>query len=395
MKRLMGPMRPMRLMRLIGLMLLLGCGGSDDTGALVPPEPPTPTPTPTPTPAETAITFSGVQSEGQTVTRAAGRRATPLSAKAESFRVWGYKNMAIAEGVFSVKQDVMPGFTVNWVANSAATTTTNSSDWEYVGQGTDQTIKYWDWGAAAYRFFAVTKWEGEINGPYEANKAYGANEAYEAGTYGAGAYKAYKISMVVDATHPDAAPFFSRLWFSTGNPVDYPDKQFGKPVTLEFMKPFSRVRFMFKYVYPREGITLETPSFKPYDGTKIARKGTVDIHYPLDGTETQERYTAEPDVSDSALDYFTEDYDPETESDGGWYLVLPNPKNTKAYTLSVTVGGSPKSVNVPAEYMQWLPGYSYTYVFKITDEGGVEIGWVEYAVTPWTDMEADRTVYNW
>ena len=45
--------------------------------------------------------------------------------------------------------------------------------------------------------------------------------------------------------------------------------------------------------------------------------------------------------------------------------------------------------------MQWLPGYSYTYVFKITDEGGVEIGWVEYAMTPWTDIEVSKSVYNW
>ena len=45
--------------------------------------------------------------------------------------------------------------------------------------------------------------------------------------------------------------------------------------------------------------------------------------------------------------------------------------------------------------MSWLPGYSYTYIFKITEEGGVEIGWVETAVTDWTEMNADHTVYNW
>ena len=45
--------------------------------------------------------------------------------------------------------------------------------------------------------------------------------------------------------------------------------------------------------------------------------------------------------------------------------------------------------------MQWLPGYQYTYVFKIDAAGGVEIGWVDYAVTPWTDIVADHTVYNW
>jgi hypothetical protein len=45
--------------------------------------------------------------------------------------------------------------------------------------------------------------------------------------------------------------------------------------------------------------------------------------------------------------------------------------------------------------MQWKPGYSYTYVFKITDKGGIEVGWVEYAVVPWSEMAGDRDVYNW
>jgi len=98
---------------------------------------------------------------------------------------------------------------------------------------------------------------------------------------------------------------------------------------------------------------------------------------------------------------FTEDYDPEddlkpypAEAPGGWYTVVPN-TSQGSYTLSVSINSATKTAVVPAEYMQWKPGYSYTYIFKITDEGGVEIGWVDYAVTPWTEMETDRTVYNW
>jgi hypothetical protein len=66
-----------------------------------------------------------------------------------------------------------------------------------------------------------------------------------------------------------------------------------------------------------------------------------------------------------------------------------------SYTLSVKINTADKTAVVPAEYMRWLPGYSYTYIFKITDEGGVEIGGVEFAVTPWTELEANRMVYNW
>ena len=63
--------------------------------------------------------------------------------------------------------------------------------------------------------------------------------------------------------------------------------------------------------------------------------------------------------------------------------------------MTVTVNNTGKSAVVPAEYMSWLPGYSYTYIFKITEEGGVAIDLVQTAVTPWTDMQIDHTVYNW
>jgi hypothetical protein len=204
-------------------------------------------------------------------------------------------------------------------------------------------------------------------------------------------------------------PYFTRLWFSTGNQVAYPDKQFGKPVTLEFVKPYARVRYLFKYAYPREGIKLTEKSFKPTSDVavaddakvKIARKGTVTVHYPTEGTATKEWYTVAVDGDKSTrLDSFTEDYDPDddgkvySETNEGWYMVLP--RDTQgSYTLSVSVNGIARTAVVPAEYMQWLPGYSYTYIFKITEEGGVEIGWVEYAVVPWIEMEVSKSVYNW
>jgi len=423
-----GPIRLMGLMGLIGLMGLMGCsgGGGDDAPGL----PPTPPPTPTVT--ETAISFSGAESLEQAVNsggsnggnRANGtnRRAagTPLSEKATTFNVWGYKNMSESDGNYGGTQQVFPGYRVDWSANSAATTTTNSKGWEYVGitepEKQEQTIKYWDWGAAAYRYFAVTGWSGaEPPTPpatYEANKTYGVYKSSETG-------KPYEISMLADASpgadaeataaKRNATPYFSRLWFSTGNQATYPDKQFGKPVTLEFLKPYARVRFLFKYSTPRQGFKLKDQKFRPTSDmsaaeeakVKIARKGTVTVHYPTGGPEIKEWYTVAVDADKSTrLEAFTEDFDPDNDTkvyntcDNGWYWVLPN--NTQgSYTLTVTVNNSDRSVTVPAQYMQWLPGYSYTYIFKVTEEGGVEIGWVEYAMTPWTEMEVSKSVYNW
>lgn len=376
------------LISMITLLTLVSCGGGgdDDLGA---PQ------TTAATNELVPITFNGSQGVEAAVTRASG---TPLhDAGVNQFHVWGYKDMTA-----SSTQKVFPGYQVDWGANTAYTTTSNTNNWEYVGIS-DQTIKYWDWSAAAYRFFAVTKWEEE-NIPadiasYEENKSYGDN-----GT----------VSMLVDAspvlddedkydkdatdTKLAAAPYFSRLWYSTGNP-NYPDKQFGKPVTLEFVKPYARVRFIYTYVYPREGIVLSNQSFLPTDGSQIKRKGIVKVTYPLSGAVTKESYlTTLDETSDST--YICEDFDPENDTkeyttcDNGWYTVLPNLTQGN-YTLTVSINGLEKTAVVPAEYMKWLPGYSYTYIFKIIDAGGIEIGWVEYAVVPWLEMEVDQSVYNW
>ena len=334
------------------------------------------------------------------------RADTPLSESGvTSFTVWGYKNNGDAP--YGRSQEVFPAYTVEWKKNSEATTTTNSSGWDYILPDKPlQTIKYWDWGASAYRFFAVTNWAGESD-IHEDNKAYGKN-----GTYGDGdAYSMYKITMEIDVTSRRAIediPYFSTLWFSTGNLYDYPTREFGKPVQLVFTKPYSKVRFMYNYVYDREKILLESQVFKPTADygivppatpTGIARKGTFNIIYPLTGAETKEWYDIVP-IAEGKLEAFTEDYDPYNASKeyldaiDGWYSVFPN-TTQGSYTLTVVINRLEKTCVVPAEYMQWKPGYSYTYIFKINEEGGVEIDQVQTAFSSWTEMYGDRTVYNW
>ena len=335
----------------------------------------------------TAISFSGQQAEEQAVNqgtnRAQGmtRAGTPLSDSKKTFKVWGYKNMSESNGDYGTLQTVFPGYIVNWFSGSSSAS--NSNGWEYVAQQTgsdpEQTIKYWDWEAKAYRYFAIT-------GTYTAN---GDNTEFTMTADCSGA------TDEAIATNIAAAPFFSHLWFSTGQLPTYADKQFGKPVVLEFLKPFARVRFLFNYSYAAEGVKVTAPHFKPTHGTKIARKGTVKVTYPLTGTQTSESYTVtknnDPATGEELVD-FTEEYIPEgTEK---WYTVLPV-LTQGSYTMTVTVNNTEKRAVVPAEYMSWLPGYSYTYIFKITEDGGVEVQLVQAAVTEWTELENDHTVYNW
>ena len=300
--------------------------------------------------------------------------------------------MSYDAGVYGTTQTVFPGYEVDWQTGSAATTTTNSSGWEYIlTSEPDQTIKYWDWSTKAYRFFAVTGYtEGEAPEPLVLGRTY--KSAETASTY--------EFTMLADATDVDHTPYFSKLWFSTGVPEDYPDKQFGKPVQLEFMKPLARVRFLFNYSYAEEGIKLKEVEFKPtVDYTageeakvKIARKGNFTVSYPLDGTAIREDFSVTDIDAVTRLEAFTEEYIPEgTEK---WYVVLPS-KTQGSFTLSVNLNGATKTCTVPEQYMKWLPGYSYTYIFKITELGGVEIELVQSAVTSWTEMEGDHETYNW
>lgn len=347
--------------------MLTACSSGGDT----PGEEPTPTPgnPPTPQPTETAITFKSGLAEGEEVTRSTG-----LEEATTTFTVWSYKNMSYDDtNGYGGLQTVMPGYIVNWGANTALTTETNTNDWEYVGMGQDQTIKYWDWSALAYRFFGVAE---TPTGEGKANTDNGANG----------------IVLTVDAHDNDgiaATPYFSHLWFSTGMILDYPDKLFAHPVILEFLKPIAQVRIKFTFVaglgIDRTGLSQIT--FKPTTNEYIPTKGTVTITYPLTGAEKKESFTSNPDYT-SAINYIS--------TDETWHNVLPR-HSQGTYTLSVVVvGGDPKTAVVPAEYMTWTPGYQYTYIFKITETGGVTLDDIQVAINDWHLKESvEHPVYNW
>lgn len=353
---------------LAGVILLTGC--SKDSGEEPVPE------------QKQVITFSGRLQEETTVTRAG------LEEKLDNktFQVWGYKNDGYdnATQSYTSFQAVMPDFTVNWIANTAYTTTTNTNDWEYVGQGPDQTIKYWDMSANAYRFFG-----------YAIGNATADPATQPASVTTATTANAVTFSAIVDGSTQaafDAAPYFSRMWFSTGNPTDYPDRQFGQPVQLQFLKPFARVRFMFTFV---DGLTatsadLLAPSFGPATaGKMIATEGTVTVRYPLMDTDIQETWTAAPTAGTGYTTFSV----PEI-----WYYVLPATAHQQGnYAVSVQIrGGDPQTAVVPADYMSWTAGYEYTYKFKITKEGTLLFDIIQAGINDWTSKGADdNTFYNW
>jgi hypothetical protein len=348
------------LISLTALLVLVACSSDDE-------------PTPADTPTDVIVFGCGAQETEQVTTRSGETSLNDVGIG--SFRVWAYKNDGMSGNSFISYQTVMDSYRVWWEPTLSVS---NLNYWEYVDN--TQSIKYWDVSANAYRFMAIAP----------------ATTLHSASITG-DADKSLTIRMPVDATDEADVPYFSELWFSTGSPVDYPDKQFKQTVRMRFIKPISYVRFMFTYEDPDDvaTTTLSGKSFKPTDGGLIAQKGDIIVSYPITGTGIKETVT----VSEAGLDgitAFTQDYyvTPADDNACTYYTVLPA-TSQGTYTLRVSVNGEPKSLVVPEAYMDWLPGYEYTYIFKVRASGGVVIDNVQSAFTGWTLYERQCKVYNW
>ena len=370
------------LLSALTALAVVSCGGSDDAPAPNPPVPPQPG-------IEKPIVFSGSLSEGKSESHARTRAGleTILPDGQKNFKVWTVKNTGYTDPNYTDPQFVMWNYNVKWINNSAGTTTSNTDNWEYVNQqesgATEQSIKYWDYDVKAYRFFGYA---GAIPDEIDLDPTSPASDT-----------ESVSLSFAVPPadTNPQsepvtlpASPYYSKLWFSTGNLANYPNKQFGQPVQLEFLKPYVKVRFLFRQSESAETVFVLTgQSFKPTDATKtIATAGTFSVTYHLTGTATEESWSVTDNESLPSDEGF--------KVDDRWYVVLPA-KEQGTYTLSVSVNNDPRTVVIPAQYMEWQPGYEYTYIFKITDAGGVELESVQAGFNPWTVRTGEREIYNW
>ncbi len=110
---------------------------------------------------EVAIGFgSGLRA----ITRADVTGAAAADLLSNNFVVYGVKSDGTPFGTSAVCDTVFDHYNVNWGANTANTTTSNTANWEYVGQAKhqygpagDQTIKYWDYAKSQYDFIAYSK----------------------------------------------------------------------------------------------------------------------------------------------------------------------------------------------------------------------------------------------
>lgn len=305
-----------------------------------------------------AIAFASETAEQHVMTRAS-------ETLGRDFKVYGYKNVSSSDKL------VFNGYNVYYKENSANTTEDNTYDYYYVKDA--QTIKYWDYSAANYRFWGYVERPGAT---------------YNPATYTL-SYDECSASYLADY-----------LYSHTKTVVK---ESFGKVVQMQFICPATKVRVHFYTTEPLSGgshIDLTDIAFGPIDATpQIVNKGTLKVAYSP--AKANEGITVTPSAASDAvlpalnyqdLSLTSANSTSNTaqvallKSSGADEAILFPHTSTAAPTpfrLTLKLDGEERTAEVPDNYMRWLPNYSYTYLFKITD-AGTKFEFIDVIIDPWT-----------
>ena len=392
------------------------------------------------------------------VTRATGGDAA--TALGNRFIVYGEKGgiTAVAPTAGNL---VFPNYQVNYVASTAYSTTSNTKNWEYVGakhsdnyvdnitrkatsetaavtaSDAEQTIKYWDYGAANYVFTAVSALDGDIeSGRVKIQK----NE------YGSTAFdKGYTITLDKSGSGSYTYPQLNKLYFSDrkviagdGNSDPTSKDKYGGYVELSFRNLVAQIRAGVYETIPGYDITeikfyVNTSGETPTQ-TQLAQTtgespvnafgavcpntktdnftGNIVVTYynGTDGNLNEPKITVTPGeglaktnlILGTNMSTLTTSKllgkasnTPTWDIDGGSFTeVLPQISNSTNLNLKVdyklwnSVSGETIEVKgatavVPAEYLKWKPNYKYTYLFKISDNTNGQTGTGETPAGLW------------
>ena len=190
-----------------------------------------------------------------------------------------YTDAGDKAGTTTNQSSVFPSFKVVWQQNTAGTTETNTSDWEYVGvtpvtgvTGTTvQSIKYWDYSTDAYNFAAYSLGTGSATGT-----------SIDIDDYTAAETGAYTLS--------GAAADLSKCYIS--DMVTVLNANYNKEVVLNFRSLASKVRMALYETVP--GYSIKEVEFFTDDttprGTNIS-SSTSAVLFGTDAFITDATYT--------------------------------------------------------------------------------------------------------
>jgi hypothetical protein len=359
-----------------------------------------------------AISFGG---GFKAITRAGGAEAA--TALNNQFIVGGYK------GDGSAMVEVFDNYIVNYTANTAATTESNTANWEYVGvtaaapsavTGT-QTIKYWDYAVDQYDFAAYS-----VGNKTRVTTTPTTGQVKVTAIAPHATYASNGLTYSLTGAKDDLAACYISNMTTAYNPGDFRNE-----VDLTFRSLAAKVRVALYETVPGYSVkdvkfyaSNSTPAFTGTVGYvaptttatligSFKTGGTYTVNFPTIGssnTSNADYNKAHVTVSDgtydpattqtfSTLNYVAQE---RSETTGTIYLarssatpsfagtgdyyqtVLPDETGNLLelrvdYTL-VPVDGADETIVVrgatafiPSAFTKWNPNYAYTYIFKISD----------------------------
>lgn len=372
-----------------------------------------------------AIQFGG----GTTKTHRATSTATYDLAKLQGngFWVYGTKHSAAEDNTATNDQAVYTNYYLNYKDGTANNTQSNTAGWEYVGVDNSnyrdnvtpnvtqaQTIKYWDYSAKAYTFYAATANPADVQeGKVTINKI---TEDAAGSVY----TKGYEVTLK-DGASWDELYFADRKVISKTMDAEHGKHDvYGGEVNFTFRNALTKVRVAMYETIPGYSVTIDkfyyTKDGETDQTTEATKKFTADAsNTPLVTSETGVTYKvvyySDTDADGQLVNQprmlpnktgegatktvlelgdgnnlkagiklseiiTTPTYDTEK---GKYTLFMPQADNDKTLSLKVdytltSLDGSGEKINVkgataviPAKYLCWRPNYAYTYLFKISD----------------------------
>lgn len=344
---------------------------------------------------------------------------------ANGFWVYGTKHSAAEDKTATYDQAVYTNYYLNYTENSANNTQSNTAGWEYVGVDNtkyrnhvtpkidaDQTIKYWDYSAKAYTFYAATANPADVQeGKVTINKI---TEDAAGSVY----TKGYEVTLK-DGASWDELYFADRKVISKSTDAEHGKHDvYGGEVNFTFRNALTKVRVAMyetipgysvtidKFYYTKDGetdqTTAETGKFKADANNTPLVTSETGVTYKVvyyDETEAGGQLVNQPRMLPNKTgegatktvlelgDNLKADKElstiittPTYDTDGGKYtLFMPQADNNQTLSLKVdytltSLDGSDEKIQVtgatatiPAKYLCWRPNYAYTYLFKISD----------------------------
>ena len=386
-----------------------------------------------PSDVSNAIAFS---STTKGITRADLYGSDAAAKLGNRFVVYGTKHTAAESNTAANDKVVYNNFQVAWTTGTAATTSSNSSDWEYVGlQAYDATpssqgIKYWDYSTVGYTFYAFSS--TDITYPANSSDLVSVTKTTADATslYN----KGYAVTVKPGAT-------LNNLYFSDRVPVGKSD--YDKTVSFTFRNIGAKVRVGFYETIPGYDVKIDKFYIRnPTGETDAPVTDFADMNLPKTDCFYASLQNVKRDKNQTLNVTYYDNSDPKIEnrpkltnptqgyyytfwtgnaatnttlSDnaasptwtvaGGEYTpVFPFEANNSPLLLKLDFtmtanDGSADVIHVrgaraivPAEYVKWKSNFAYTYLFKISDKSNGTTGAVDANGDPITDPEGLKPI---